>query len=222
MAVRHRESLRHEIAPDVVVVGLVEQRAVEIEQHRVDRRPVGPRRFGCSGDMRGVSYGPRMDASRRTPRRFPHAQPFFRWRAGAGRAGRTRARPQRRHARAHRSRHHRRSRRSARRLRDAPASASCPVSSSRRSGAAKLFTSSGCRSTSRTPGFKRTSIAVLARRQARLREIGERLEKRARLPGRELAAHRRARPPHPRACTWRACWWNAATPATRRKPSIAG
>jgi predicted metal-dependent phosphoesterase TrpH len=37
-------------------------------------------------------------------------------------------------------------------------------------------------------GFNSHLTAVLARRQARLREIGERLEKRARLPGRELAA----------------------------------
>ena len=53
-----RKSLRHEVAPDVIVIGLVEQRAVEIEQHGVDGRPVGPRNAG-SGDMRGVSYGPR-------------------------------------------------------------------------------------------------------------------------------------------------------------------
>jgi len=37
-------------------------------------------------------------------------------------------------------------------------------------------------------GFKSHLDAVLERRQARLGEIGERLEKRARLPGRELAA----------------------------------
>ena len=37
-------------------------------------------------------------------------------------------------------------------------------------------------------GFKSHLDAVLRRRQERLREIGERLEKRARLPGRELAA----------------------------------
>ena len=37
-------------------------------------------------------------------------------------------------------------------------------------------------------GFNAHITAVLARRQSRLREIGERLEKRARLPGRELAA----------------------------------
>jgi predicted metal-dependent phosphoesterase TrpH len=37
-------------------------------------------------------------------------------------------------------------------------------------------------------GFSTHLNAVLERRQARLREIGERLEKRARLPGRELAA----------------------------------
>jgi len=37
-------------------------------------------------------------------------------------------------------------------------------------------------------GFNAHTTAVLARRQARLEEIGERLEKRARLPGRELAA----------------------------------
>ena len=36
-------------------------------------------------------------------------------------------------------------------------------------------------------GFNAHLTAVLARRQSRLREIGERLEKRARLPGRELA-----------------------------------
>ena len=36
-------------------------------------------------------------------------------------------------------------------------------------------------------GFSSHLTAVLQRRQARLREIGERLEKRARLPGRELA-----------------------------------
>ena len=36
-------------------------------------------------------------------------------------------------------------------------------------------------------GFRAHIAAVLARRQSRLREIGERLEKRARLPGRELA-----------------------------------
>jgi predicted metal-dependent phosphoesterase TrpH len=36
-------------------------------------------------------------------------------------------------------------------------------------------------------GFNSHLTAVLARRQSRLREIGERLEKRARLPGRELA-----------------------------------
>ena len=37
-------------------------------------------------------------------------------------------------------------------------------------------------------GFNAHLNAVLERRQTRLREIGERLEKRARLPGRELAA----------------------------------
>ncbi|MES1167274.1 MAG: PHP domain-containing protein [Pseudomonadota bacterium] len=37
-------------------------------------------------------------------------------------------------------------------------------------------------------GFNAHLDSVLARRQSRLREIGERLEKRARLPGRELAA----------------------------------
>jgi 3',5'-nucleoside bisphosphate phosphatase len=37
-------------------------------------------------------------------------------------------------------------------------------------------------------GFNSHLVSVLQRRQARLREIGERLEKRARLPGRELAA----------------------------------
>ncbi len=37
-------------------------------------------------------------------------------------------------------------------------------------------------------GFNSHLVKVLERRQARLREIGERLEKRARLPGRELAA----------------------------------
>jgi predicted metal-dependent phosphoesterase TrpH len=37
-------------------------------------------------------------------------------------------------------------------------------------------------------GFNSHLVAVLERRQSRLREIGERLEKRARLPGRELAA----------------------------------
>jgi predicted metal-dependent phosphoesterase TrpH len=37
-------------------------------------------------------------------------------------------------------------------------------------------------------GFNSHLTAVLQRRQTRLREIGERLEKRARLPGRELAA----------------------------------
>src|SRR5215203_788008 len=37
-------------------------------------------------------------------------------------------------------------------------------------------------------GFNSHLDAVLERRQTRLREIGERLEKRARLPGRELAA----------------------------------
>jgi hypothetical protein len=41
-AVPDGKTLRHEIAPDVVVVGLVEQRAVEIEQNRVDGRPVRP------------------------------------------------------------------------------------------------------------------------------------------------------------------------------------
>ena len=40
----------------------------------------------------------------------------------------------------------------------------------------------------RHPGLLAHTDAVLARRKARLAEIGERLEKRARLPGRELAA----------------------------------
>lgn len=46
------------------------------------------------------------------------------------------------------------------------------------------------------PALQQHLTGVLARRQARLREIGERLEKRARLPGRELAdiASRNASP----------------------------
>jgi 3',5'-nucleoside bisphosphate phosphatase len=39
-----------------------------------------------------------------------------------------------------------------------------------------------------SPGFRAHTTQVLARRRARLAEIGERLEKRGRLPGRELAA----------------------------------
>src|SRR4051812_5792823 len=58
---RHRETLWHEIAPDVVVIGLVEQRAVEIEQH-VSMFGQSGRECG-SRDIRGVSYGPPMDAS---------------------------------------------------------------------------------------------------------------------------------------------------------------
>ena len=48
---QQREALGDEVAPDVVVVGLVEQRAVEIEQNRVDGRPVRPevRREGHVG-----------------------------------------------------------------------------------------------------------------------------------------------------------------------------
>ena len=38
---RDREALRHEIAPDVVVVSLIQQRAVEIEKNGIDARPVG-------------------------------------------------------------------------------------------------------------------------------------------------------------------------------------
>ena len=33
---RNREALRHEIAPDVVVIGLVEQRAIEVQAHGID------------------------------------------------------------------------------------------------------------------------------------------------------------------------------------------
>ena len=76
-ALRHRETLRHEIAPDVVVVRLVEQRAVEIEQHRIDGRPIGP------GMRVAVTCGRiiRTPDGRhpRNPRRLPHAQPLFGW-----------------------------------------------------------------------------------------------------------------------------------------------
>ena len=103
----------------------------------------------------------------------------------------------------------------------APASVSCPASSSRPTGAAKLFTSSAWRSTRRTPGFSAHLAAVRARRRQRLGEIGERLEKTRPAAG-PRTRPRPARPPPPRACTWRACSWSAAMPATRRKPSIAG
>ena len=71
-------------------------------------------------------------------------------------------------------------------------------------------------------GFNSHLTAVLARRQARLREIGDRLEKRARLPGRELAAAAPRAPPRPRACISPGCSSNGAMPATPRKPSTAG
>jgi predicted metal-dependent phosphoesterase TrpH len=46
----------------------------------------------------------------------------------------------------------------------------------------------GLRIDEQHPGLRAHTDGVLARRKARLAEIGERLEKRARLPGRELAA----------------------------------
>jgi hypothetical protein len=60
-AFRHSETLRDEVSPDVVVVRLVEQRAVEIEQHSIYGRPIGPgmRMAGHTG----VSYWPPMDAT---------------------------------------------------------------------------------------------------------------------------------------------------------------
>src|SRR6187551_3310915 len=37
---RNRETLRHQVAPNVVVIGLVQQGAIEIEADRVDLRPI--------------------------------------------------------------------------------------------------------------------------------------------------------------------------------------
>ena len=82
-----------------------------------------------------------------------------------------------------------RARRSPRGLRCGRHAISCPASSCRRDGAAKLFTSSGWKSTRGTPGLDSAHVAGCSRAASRAcREIGERLEKRARLPGRELAA----------------------------------
>ena len=60
------------------------------------------------------------------------------------------------------------------------------------------------------------------RRQTRLREIGERLEKRARLPGRELAAIAASATAPTRLHLARLLVEARPSPATRRKPSTAG
>ena len=202
---RHGKPLRHEIAPDVIVVGLVEQRAVEIETARC-RWPTSRARECGFGDMRGVSYGARMDASTETLVDF-HTHSHFSDGVLAPAALVERARSARVGTLAltdHDTTAGLAEARARLRGRRDPFRARCRAVGA--TGAAKLFTSSDCRSTSRMPDSIRTSMRSSsgARRASGKSASGSKNARACRAANSPPAPRA---PPRPRACTWRACSW---------------